>query len=79
MMLGFGVRKVTLASAALLCCLGLAMTISLGFASQFPFAVFVLTAGALVLANLDTSSGCSVDTIFLRLRRRSESAHGKAV
>jgi hypothetical protein len=79
MMLGFGVRKVTLASAALLCCLGLAMTISLGFASQFPFAVFVLTAGALVLATLDTSSRCSVDAIFLRLRRRSESAHWKAV
>ncbi len=79
MMLGFGVRKVTLASAALLCCLGLAMTISLGPASQFPFAVFVLTAGALVLSTLDTSSRCSVDAIFLRLRRRSESAHGKAV
>lgn len=79
MMLGFSVRKVTLSSAALLCCLGLAMTISLGFASQFPFAVFVLTAGALVLATLDTSSRCSVDAIFLRLRRRSESAHGKAV
>jgi hypothetical protein len=79
MMLGFSVRKVTLASAALLCCLGLAMTVSLGLASQFPFAVFVLTAGALVLATLDTSSRWSVDAFFLRLRRRlRESAHAKA-
>ena len=73
MILGVGVRKVSAASATLLCCFGLAMTISLGFDSQFPFAVFVLTAGAAVLATLDSSSWWSVDALFLRLRRGSTS------
>jgi hypothetical protein len=55
MLLGVGLRFTVWASAVLLCLLGTAMTISFGFSSTFPFAVFVLAAGALVMTGTDCS------------------------
>jgi hypothetical protein len=62
-------RAVAVAAAALLLLFGAAMTVSLGLASQFPYAVFVLAAGALTLSTSDASV-VSVDGLVARLRRR---------
>jgi len=70
MLLGAGLRVTVWASTALLFLLGAAMTISLGLSSTFPFAVFVLAAGAFLMANLD-SSFLSVDLLFRRWHRRA--------
>ena len=72
MLIGAGLPATTWASAALLCSFGIAMTISLGIASPFPYAVFVIAAGAWALATIDASL-FSLDGLLLRLRRRRRS------
>jgi hypothetical protein len=71
MLLGLSVRNANLASAGLLACFGSAMSISLGFTSQFPFAVFVLCFGALLLATLEVSARWSGDVLIARFRKTS--------
>jgi len=68
MLLGLAVRPVSIASTALLSALGVAMTVSLGVSSQFSFAVFVLAAGAFVIANVDATL-LSLDTLRARFRQ----------
>jgi uncharacterized membrane protein YphA (DoxX/SURF4 family) len=67
MLLGFRTRHACVGSATLLSCFALAMTCSLGIASQFPFAVLVLAAGSLLLATLEPSSRWSADSLRARL------------
>ncbi len=55
MLLGAGLRVTVWASSALLFAFAIAMTISLGLASQFGYAVFVLGAGTWVRATADAS------------------------
>jgi len=50
MLLGAWLRVTAWASSVLLFLFGIAMTISLGVSSQFPYAVFVLGSGGWVLA-----------------------------
>ncbi len=66
MLLGACLRVTGWASSALLFLFGIAMTISLGVTSQFPFAVFVLAAGAWVLAILGPSFA-SIDALVAKL------------
>jgi hypothetical protein len=73
MLLGLEVRPVSIASAALLSVLGVAMTVSLGVSSQFSFAVFVLAAGTFVIANVDATL-LSLDAVRARLKRRRSAA-----
>jgi len=68
MLLGAWVRVTVWASSALLFLFGIAMTVSLGVASQCPYAVFVLGSGGWVLATIDASF-ISADA----LRRRTGS------
>jgi hypothetical protein len=70
MLAGFQTRLTSAASAALLTMFGLAMTVSLGASSQFWFAVFVLAAGAWVLACVD-ASWISADGLVSRRQRRA--------
>jgi len=69
--LGLGVRVqlAALGTALLLLTYGIAMTISLGIASTFPYAVFLLAAGAWALATVDPRP-LSVDALLARLRLR---------
>src|SRR5919109_117975 len=67
MLLGIRVRLASAGSSLLLWILGAAMTISLGIGSQFVYAVFVLAAGAWVLATLERSAAFSLDALRLRL------------
>jgi putative oxidoreductase len=71
MLIGAGLRVAVWASAALLFSFGTAMTVSLGLASQFAYAVFVFAAGCWVLATIDTTF-LSVDALWNRWRQRSE-------
>jgi len=66
MLVGAFLRVTAWASSALLFLFGITMTVSLGLASQFPFAVFVLAAGAWVLALLGPSFA-SIDALMARL------------
>ena len=66
LLLGVRSSLACLASALLLLAYGSAMTISLGFTSQFPYAVFLLAAGMWYLANTDPSF-LSLDQLFSRL------------
>jgi putative oxidoreductase len=68
MLFGGALRVTVWMSSALLFVLGFAMTISLGFSSTFPFAVFVLAAGVLVMTGVD-SSRISLDRLIVRLRQ----------
>jgi hypothetical protein len=70
MLLGIRVRLASAGSSLLLWILGAAMTISLGIGSQFVYAVFVLAAGAWVLATLERSAAFSLDALRLRLLRK---------
>ena len=70
MLLGIKTRLASVGSSALLWVLGAAMTLSLGIESQFAYAVFVLAAGAGVLATLDTTAAFSLDGLRLRLARK---------
>lgn len=67
MLIGWQTRIATWGSAALLFAFTAAMTVSLGFASQFYYAVLVMAAGAWFLA-LSDASLLSVDALT---RRRS--------
>jgi len=69
--LGLGVRVqlAALGTALLLLTYGIAMTISLGIVSTFPYAVFLLAAGAWALATVDPRP-LSVDALLARLRLR---------
>lgn len=73
MLLGIRARQASLGSAILLCLFGTAMTIS-GL-TQFSYGVYLLAAGALVLATVDPSI-FSVDSLLRRrnnaLRPRSQ-------
>jgi hypothetical protein len=69
MIFGLGVRWVIWGSTLLLTCFLLAMTISLGFASQFPYVVLVMASGAWLLAQ-NNASAFSVDDLMIR--------HGRA-
>jgi len=71
MLVGAGLRVAVWASTALLFLFATAMTVSLGLASQFAYAVFVFAAGCWVLATMDTTF-VSVDALWIRLRHRSE-------
>ena len=73
MLIGWQVRTATRGSTLLLSAFLVAMTISLGFASQFPYAVLVMAAGACVLAASDASR-FSVDRVFERLAQRKNSS-----
>ncbi len=55
MLLGIRPRIAAAGSSVLLFLFALAMTVSLGLRSQFPYAVYVLAAGSWVLATMDTS------------------------
>src|SRR5262249_30378607 len=65
MLAGWRVRKAVPASALLLTAFSAAMTISLGFTSQFPYAVPVMAAGAWQLAMTDASA-YSIDRAMAR-------------
>lgn len=70
LLLGIRTSLACLASALLLLAYACAMTISLGFTSQFPYAVFLLSAGAWFMANTD-SSFLSLDRLFNWFARRT--------
>ena len=65
MLIGAGLRATVWASTVLLFSFAVAMTGSLGFASQAPYAVFVFAAGCWVLATIDTTF-LSVDALWAR-------------
>jgi putative oxidoreductase len=67
LVLGIRTDIFIIAAAILLFMYGVAMTISMGFASQLPYAVIVLFAGAWVLAHVDATFA-SLDA--LRQQRR---------
>ena len=73
LVLGVRVRLAALGASMLLLTYGIAMTISLGVASQFPYAVFMLSAGAWALATVDARP-LSVDLLLARLRPREVSS-----
>jgi len=56
LILGFSTRNPVCSALGLLLIFGTAMSISLGFASQFPYAVVVLASGAWFLSTLDCSA-----------------------
>jgi hypothetical protein len=62
MTLGVAVKRVCLASAVLLCAFAIAMSVSLGFGSRFPFAVPVLAGGAFLLAASEDSARWSLES-----------------
>jgi hypothetical protein len=68
MLFGAWLRVTVWASSVLLFLFGIAMTISLGVSSQFPYAVFVLATGGWLLASVDASF-ISADALFARARR----------
>ncbi len=72
LILGICTSLACLATALLLLAYACAMTISFGFTSQFPYAVFLLSAGAWYLANTD-SSFLSVDRLFNWIARSAVS------
>lgn len=75
LLVGVGGRATLLASTLLLLLFGVAMSVSLGLMSQFPFAVFVLAAGGWVLANADATF-LSIDAWRAQRRaRRIFAAH----
>jgi len=69
LVLGLRVRLATVGASMLLLTYGTAMTISLGVASQFHYAVFLLSAGAWALATVDAQP-LSVDVLVARPRPR---------
>src|SRR5260370_40062720 len=69
LVLGIGIRYVTRAAAVLLCLFGSAMMASGLVESQFYYAVFVLAAGALAIANVDATL-LSLDAFRARFRQR---------
>ncbi len=76
MLVGAFLHVTAWASSALLFVFGIAMTVSLGVASQFPFAVFVLAAGTWVLAVLDPSFA-SIDALAARMGYTRHSTHAR--
>ena len=71
MVCGVLLRITVPASSGLLIVLGIAMSVSLGFGSQFPFAVFVLATGAWVLAHIHPVF-LSIDSAVARSRKRMQ-------
>jgi putative oxidoreductase len=65
MLIGLQIRIAVWGSVALLCAFFTAMTISLGFASQLPYAVLVMAVGTWLLAASDASL-LSVDKLIER-------------
>jgi len=77
MLLGLGLRVAVLGSTVLLFLFGLAMTISLGLPSTFPFAVFVLATGTFLMTNVD-SSFLSIDRLVRKRLRQASIASPNA-
>lgn|GEM_PF-370380 len=73
MLLGLALRVTVLGSTVLLFLFGVAMTISLGLSSTYPFAVFVLATGTFLMTNVD-SYFLSVDLLVRRGPRRASIA-----
>jgi putative oxidoreductase len=69
LVLGIGIQYVARAAAVLLCLFGSAMIASGLVESQFYYAVFVLAAGALAIANVDATL-LSLDALQARFRQR---------
>jgi len=69
LVLGIGIEYVARAAAVLLCLFGSAMIASGLIESLFYYAVFVLAAGALAIANVDATL-LSLDALRVRFRKR---------
>lgn len=78
LILGICTRFACAGAALLLLAYGCTMTVSLGFASQLPYAVFLLCAGACYLSTVDASF-LSLDRLFSRFAKRSGAASGREI
>lgn len=80
MLIGLYSRRACTGSACLLAMFAVAMTLSLGFKSQFPYAVLVLAAGSWLLATRDATSRCGIDALGglskAEVRKRGRLARG---
>ena len=73
LILGVRTQLACTGATLLLLAYGCAMTVSLGFASQLPYAVFLLCAGAWYMSTIDASF-LSLDRLFSSFAKRSGAA-----